>query len=303
MKGLARKWRTRAYSFLFSYTFADLAAKLRALGICAGDSVLMQSSFHDVNGFTGEAQDVVECVLGIVGPNGHLFMVSMPYSGAARDYLLKGALFDVRRTPSQMGLISEVFRRRKGVVRSANPMHPVLAYGPRASWLVADHENLPHSCGDNSPFEKMLELDTKALLFDVDLDVLTFTHYLEHRFRDTAPTALYAPEPIDTQISDQLGRVRDVSVYPFATDAMRLRNFGVLYDRLLSERLVEQGRVGNTILQVVNLRNVLRCGADLICQGSHIFANPGEPTRIKPRRQRWYTKTIGHALRKRTLVC
>ena len=168
----ARKLRQRAVQMIFSYDAHRLEQKLRALGIGAGDAILMQSAFSTLNGFEGEASEIVDCVLRIIGPDGHLFMVSMPYGGAAVDYLRGGTTFDVRRTPSQMGFLSELFRRRKGVLRSGNPMHPVLAYGPRAEWFVEAHEDLPHSCGEGSPFEKMLELDTKALLFDVDLDVL-----------------------------------------------------------------------------------------------------------------------------------
>ena len=286
VKATARKFRMRVFSLLFSYNAAELDAKLRSLGIAAGDAILMQSSFQNLNGFNGEAVDVINCILDIIGPDGHLVMVSMPYGGAALDYFREQKPFDVRRTPSQMGLISELFRRRKGVLRSGNPMHPVLAWGPRAEWLVAGHDTLSHSCGVDSPFEKLLELDTKALLFDVGLDVLTFTHYLEHVFQDTAPVRVYADEPVDADIIDETGRHRGVSVYPFAPAAMKLRNFGVLYDDLLNLRLVNKSAIGNTRLQVVSLRSVLWCGVKLVDRGGHIFARPGEPTRIKPLRRR-----------------
>lgn len=293
VKAFMRKLRARAVNVMYSYGTAELDTRLRQLGIVAGDSIVMQSSFSNLNGFSGEAIDVLDCVLNVIGPNGNLFMVSMPYGGAARDYLREGKPFDVRRTPSQMGLLSELFRRRKGVLRSANPMHPVLAWGPRAEWLVTGHEDLSHSCGENSPFEKMLELDTKALLFDVDLDVLTFTHYLEHTFRDTAPVPVYSPEPIETEIIDRSGARRRVAVYPFAPEAMKLRNFGVLYDDMLSRDLVRQSRVGNTNLQVVRLRDVLECGSGLVARGSHIFARPGDPTHIKPLRPSRLQKLFG----------
>jgi len=284
VKAAARKIRERAFSVLYAYGPTQLEAKLRALGIKEGDSVIMQSSFSDLNGFSGEAVDVLDCVQKILGPDGNLFMVSMPYGGSARDYLNERKPFNVRRTPSHMGLLSELFRRRKGVLRSANPLHPILAYGPRAEWLVEGHEELQHSCGENSPFERMLELDTKALLFDVDLDVLTFMHYLEHVFRDTAPVDVYTPEPLPASIIDRNGVNRDIAVYAFASDAMKLRNFGVVYDEVLRRGLVRAGRIGNTNLQVVGLRDVMAAGKALVAQGIHIFALPGEPTRVRPLR-------------------
>ena len=284
VKAAARKIRERAFSVLYAYGPTQLEAKLRALGIEEGDSLMMQSSFSNLNGFSGDAVDVLDCVQKVLGPDGNLFMVSMPYGGSAREYLNERRLFNVRRTPSQMGLLSELFRRRKGVLRSANPLHPILAFGPRAEWLVAGHEDLQHSCGENSPFERMLELDTKALLFDVDLDVLTFMHYLEHMFRDTAPVDVYTPEPIAASIIDRNGVQKDISVYAFASDAMKLRNFGVVYDEVLRRGLVRAARIGNTNLQVVRLRDVMEAGQALVAQGIHIFARPGEPTRVRPLR-------------------
>ena len=284
IKARARKLRSQFFNRIYAYGATQLKAKLRLLGIGEGDAIMMQSSFDNLNGFSGDAADVIDCVLDIIGPTGHLFMVSMPYAGAARDYLREAKPFDVRRTPSHMGFLSELFRRRKGVVRSANPMHPILAWGPRAEWIVEGHEALSYSCGENSPFEKMLELDTKAFLFDVDLDVLTFAHYLEHVFRDTAPAPVYSEEPVETEIIDRSGTRRRVAVYPFAPEAMKLRNFGVLYDALLSQDRVHEARIGNTDLRVVKLRDVLACCAELVARGRHIFAQPGEATHIKPRR-------------------
>lgn len=292
LKVHARKLRKRLVNLMLGYDVTDLEKRLRDLGIGTGDAILMQSAFDSLNGFKGEPAEVVDCVLSIIGSTGNLFMVSMPYGGAAVDYLRSEHTFDVRRTPSQMGFLSELFRRRKGVLRSANPMHPVLAFGPRAEWLVAGHEDLAYSCGEGSPFEKMLELDTKALLFDVDLDVLTFAHYLEHVFRASAPAHVYASEAIQTTIKDRTGAIRVVAVYPFAREAMLLRNFAVLYEELLSRRLVSARRVGNTDLQLVRLRDVLSCGADIVSSGRHIFARPGEPTRIKPLRPRGFRKLL-----------
>jgi aminoglycoside 3-N-acetyltransferase len=282
LKFTARKLRAHAFHAAFSYGVPELEAKLRKLGIREGDAILMQSAFSDLNGFAGEALDVLDCVMRILGPDGHLFMVSMPYTGSARSYLQEGKPFDVRRTPSQMGLLSELFRRRKGVVRSANPMHPVLAWGPKAAWLIDGHETLSYSCGEDSPFERMLSLETKALLFDVDLDVLTFTHYLEHAFQDSAPTPVYASTSIEALIVDGTGKQRNVALFPFAPEAMKLRNFGVLYDELIRRGLVQENRVGNTDLRSVHLRDVFECGQDMVSRGQHIFAHQGEPTHIKP---------------------
>ena len=64
-------------------------------------------------------------------------MMSLAYSGSSYDYISAGKPFDVAPTMSRMGIVSEAFRRRKHVLRSANPLHPVLAWGPQARWVVS----------------------------------------------------------------------------------------------------------------------------------------------------------------------
>ncbi len=296
VKERLRRMRYEAVQFALSYTPADLEAALRRVGVQDGDAIVMQSAFSPINGFDGEPQHVIDCVLDVIGPRGHLFMVSMPYDGSAREYLTSGATFDVRRTPSQMGVISESFRRRKTVLRSANPLHPVLAWGPRADWVVAGHERLSHSCGQGSPFEKMLQLNAKALLFDVDLDVLTFTHYLEDLFQESAPIPVYASEPLRTEVRDRDGLRRDIAVYPFSTEAMSVRNFGVLYDALIERGLVKRERVGNTRLQLTNLEAVVATATELVDGGRHLYGNPGDGVRVRPTRH-GTTRRIGYLVR------
>ena len=148
---------------LFSYTPTQLDYKLKTMGITEGDTILMHSGFKFLNGFNGTPDQVIECILNIIGHSGNLLMVSMPYRGSTYKYLKEGIPFDVNNTMSAMGIITETFRRRPGVVRSLNPAHPILAYGPAAEWIIADHEKTMYSCGKGSPFEKILRLNAKAL--------------------------------------------------------------------------------------------------------------------------------------------
>ena len=97
-----------------------------------------------------------------------------------------------------MGVITEIFRQKPGVVRSVNPAHPILAWGPAAPWLIADHEHTMYSCGKGSPFEKLVHVQAKALLFDVSLRSMTFFHYVEDLFQDTVPVNLYEEMPVES---------------------------------------------------------------------------------------------------------
>ena len=118
---------------LFSYDKEQLKNTLLQLGIRPGDTLFVHSSFSTFNGFQGLPQDVIDCFVEIVGENGNILMPSMQYRGSSYDQLRKEEPFDVRETFSKMGLISEIFRRKKGVRRSLHPTHSVLAWGKDAA--------------------------------------------------------------------------------------------------------------------------------------------------------------------------
>jgi len=298
LKGRIGRTKAAAVRFALSYSVSDLDRKLDSLGLRSGDAVMLHAAFGNFNGFRGGAHHVIDCILDVLGPAGHLFMMSMAYTGSSREYVEGGNVFDVRRTPSQMGLLSESFRRRAGVVRSGNPLHPVLAWGPRAQWVVADHENIGYSCGRGSPFEKLLELDAKALFFDVDLDVLTFTHYLEDLFKDSAPLAVYSAEPLEAPVIDNRGVAHRVKVYAFSRDAVTRRDFTTLYDRLERAGKVRRDRIGNTSLAILRLRDLVSCAREIVESGGHLFGPPGSGTRAKPSRggplRRWASIAAGN---------
>ncbi len=256
---------------LFAYSPGALESAIRSLGIGAGDSILVHSAFRWVSGFSGTPGDVIECLLKVIGPGGHLLMMSIPYRGSSQRYAEGDPLFDVLRTPSAVGLISEVFRRRKDVLRSLNPLHPVLACGPLAAWLIADHEKSAYSCGKGSPFERFLNLDGKFLFFDAPYSSLTFMHYVEDYFCEQLPVELYDPQPVTLRVKEPCGRELKVRQFFFSQAARARRNFAPIEQTLLREGTIQTSRIGNTRLLSVGARSVVDCAGLLIQQGSGFY--------------------------------
>ena len=256
---------------LFAYSGDTLKHALRELGIQTGDSVFVHSGFHRASGFTGSPSDVVDALLDVVGADGHLVMMSIPYRGSSQKYTQGDPLFDVARTPSAVGLISEVFRRRSGVLRSLNPLHPVLACGPLAEWLVADHEKCAHSCGKGTPFERFLTLQGKFLFFDAKFSSLTFMHYVEDLFSRQLPVALYHSTPALVRVKDGTGRELKVRQFFFSEAARQRRNFAPVERQLLANGTLRKARVGNTRLLSVAADDVVNGARTLIERGPGIY--------------------------------
>jgi aminoglycoside 3-N-acetyltransferase len=256
---------------LFAYSPSALESAIRSLGLGARDTVLVHSGFRRTSGFTGTPADVIDCLLQIVGPDGHLLMMSMPYRGSSQSYAESNPLFDVRRTPSAMGLISEVFRRRPDVVRSLNPLHPIIACGPMAAWLTLDHEKTAYSCGKGTPFERFLNMDGKFLFFDAPYASLTFMHYVEDYFRERVPLAVYDPAPATLRVKDCSSAEFTVQQFFFSEEARARRNFGVVEEALRNQAAIRSARIGNTRLLLVGARQVFDCAARLVEQGRGFY--------------------------------
>jgi aminoglycoside 3-N-acetyltransferase len=120
--------------------------------------VMVHSSMDElarrVPGLT--AISFINLLMELVGANGTILMPTFPFRGKQLHYVEQQKHFDVRKTPSQVGLITEVFRRMPGVSRSLHPTHPVAAWGKQAVALTSTH-HLGGAFDTYSPFYRMAE--------------------------------------------------------------------------------------------------------------------------------------------------
>jgi aminoglycoside N3'-acetyltransferase len=260
---------------LFRHGPAELAEGFSRLGIHRGETLLVHSSFRHDRGFTGSPQDVVECLRAAVGDEGNLLMVSLPFRTSAYDYLKTDPVFDVRRTLSQMGIVSEIFRRRPGVLRSLHPTHPVLALGRDAAWLIRDHEKSTVPCGRETPFGKFRELGGKVLFYDVPFGTFTFIHHIEDLLAGSLPFSVYRDPPMPGRVVDENGRTLVVPTRVFSEEAVRRRRPELLERRLRSKKLISGVRVGRTRLMLLKSDDAVREAMDMAAEGEFFYAGAG----------------------------
>lgn len=262
-KVLAR-WKRALVNTFLAYGRGELLEAIRRLGAAEGDSILLHAGLDPACGFQGTSSDVADTFLDAVGPPGNLLMVSLPYRSSSLAYLDRLDRFDVRRTPSAMGMVSEFFRRRDNVLRSLHPLHPVLACGPDAGWFVSGHELCLHSCGPGSPFEKLALKHGKVFFFDVPFATFTFFHFIEHRVQDLFPFPLYDERVFDVPVIDRDGRELTVRTRAFSQEIIRRRRFDILEEELSRRGIIRRRRLGNTRLAAVDLDDVLECVDDMM---------------------------------------
>jgi len=153
----------------------DIAEGLAGLGVRAGNALLVHSSLSRFGHVKGGADAVIDALLQAVGPDGTVVVPTHTWGTVnAQD-----PVFDVRSTPSIVGLVTEVFRARPEARRSLHPTHSCAAIGPRTDKLLSDHETQVTPCGSKSPYQRLMDCGGRIVFLGVTLSVNTSLHALE----------------------------------------------------------------------------------------------------------------------------
>lgn len=179
----------------YPLTSASLAARLRACGLAAGQTVLVHMAMSKLGWVVGGAEAVILAFLEVLGESGTLMMPTHTTDNTdPQDWqnppvppawwpLIREHTpgFNPATTPTVlMGRVAELFRIWPGARRSAHPVTSFAARGPNAAYLTADHP-LEDETGDGSPLGKLYALDGHVLLLGVDHRNNTSLHLAEAR--------------------------------------------------------------------------------------------------------------------------
>ena len=254
-----------------SFTPSDLRQALGKLGVASGDTVLVHSSFDAFEGFKGKPTDVLAMLQALVGSQGVVMMPTMTFGGTAVDYARTRPLFDVARTPSRMGLLTELFRRSPGVARSVHPTHPVAIWGADAQELAAGHHLALTPCGAGTPFEALLNRQGKIVLLGTDIGVLTFYHALEEFIEAELLVKPFTEEVFHLQSKTRDGQILDTQCRLFEPSVSRRRNLYKLIPYLKKADAWHETRVGGMKIIVLAAADVDAVVRDMSKQGIYCY--------------------------------
>jgi aminoglycoside 3-N-acetyltransferase len=271
VKSWLKRCRLWYDSFFFSFDTADFENALVATGIQRGDALLVHSSYDAFSGFRGKPTDVILALQRIVGSDGVIMMPTMPFTGTALEYVRSGTVFDVRRTPSRMGLLTELFRRSDGVVRSLHPTHPIAIWGQGARAIAEEHRQSRTPCGSSSPFEKLLRRDGKILLLGTGIGVLTFFHFVEEYMEDVFPFSPFGQQIFTIEFVDAAGKRMMCESRLFDPAVSRRRNLERIVPELKRAGEYTEYRVGRLKLIVLKARDVLEVTGRLAGAGIYPY--------------------------------
>ena len=175
------------------FTASELVSQFRDR-INTDFEILMVHSAYDrlLPMYSGNPVELVNELMAYCGSQRTLAMPAFVLGGRYYDPIdyYKSHSFDVRRTISEMGLLTEVFRRKPGVKRSLHPTHSVCALGPLAEAMTATHHLGTTRAGKLTPFEFMAQKRTVVVGLGVEyFRCLTQAKGVEDLLGDDFPIA------------------------------------------------------------------------------------------------------------------
>ena len=170
------------------YTREKLIQDLTDLGIETADTLFIHSSFKSLGAVEGGAGTVISALEEAVGQDGLILMPTFSLLPSREERV---ASWDIEKTPSTVGWLTEFFRQMPGTYRSDHYSHAVAARGKDAEMFVSDHlrregyrspwDYYPwgKTYGTHSPMFCAYKSNAKLLMLGVDYQTSTYIHLVE----------------------------------------------------------------------------------------------------------------------------
>lgn len=150
----------------------DLVVGFRKTGLTADDVVLVHSSYKSLGPVDGGPQAVVDALLEVITPTGTLIIPTFNFN------FNKGEPWDVRTTPSHMGVLTEIVRLNPESRRVFHPFYSFAILGSLKDELTK--VRYKDSYGPDSIFMQLRKLDAKIMVIGLSYThSMTFFHHIE----------------------------------------------------------------------------------------------------------------------------
>ena len=155
-------------------TFAQLVEGFQKLGVEQGDTLLVHSSYKSFGEVDGGPATVIRALEAVLGTDGEGTLIMPTFNF---DFN-KGEAWDVRTTPSRMGVLTELVRTDPRAKRVFHPFYSFAILGKHAEMLGSLRYRSAYE--RDSVFGKLHELDGKIMVIGLSYNnSMTFFHHIE----------------------------------------------------------------------------------------------------------------------------
>ena len=257
------------------YTKEQLKKHIADLGIEPHDTVLVHSSMKAIGAVEGGADTVLDAFSEVLKP-GLLVLPTHTWEQVTPD----NPVFDVLEESSCVGLLTNLFRKRPGVVRSWHPTHSVAALGNDAVDFVAGEEDVDTPCARQGCWGKLYDRKAKVLFLGAELSRNTLIHGVEEWAnipnRLTSYHVLYKIKTPDGRILDRPMRRHSAPISDVS------RNYAKLAEPLLERGIAVQGIIGDAASVLIEVAPMVELTTEFLKRNPDLFLD------LDPIPKEWY---------------
>ena len=240
----------------------EFISQLIKLGFASGATIYLHSSMGAISRRVPSLNPVklISLLKEMVGEEGTLLMPTFSFNGSQYRYVQNQRVFDVKRSPSQVGLLTELFRRTKGVVRSFHPTHSIAAWGMQSKELVSEH-HLDTAFGEKSPICKMRKYNGLVAGIGVNPKYCFTLYHVAEEHHPTTHAMQYSTDTFEMDIVYGEKKI-PYMVTPLRPDYMRI--YGTADQILRKEGVLCYYTKKGLKFGVTNAREFLQRSKELI---------------------------------------
>ena len=144
------------------------------MGLKGDETILIHSSMKAIGAVDGGADTVLDAWMEYF-KDGLFLLPTHTWKTVNAD----NPVYNPYTTPSCVGLLTNMFMKRDGVIRSLHPTHSMSGYGKNAAEYLAGEEYNNTPCTPGGCYDRLKEVGGKVLLVGVGHERNTYIHSVE----------------------------------------------------------------------------------------------------------------------------
>ena len=263
--------------------FDELISGFKRIGLTNGDVLLVHSSFKSFGGVEGGPQTVIDALISVLGDEGTLIVPRFNF-----DFSTYGTPWDVRSTPSHMGIISEFVRKDSRSRKVFHPIYPFSIIGKHADELIK--HRYKGGYGKDSIFNQLRVLDAKIIQIDKVYKSTTIIHHVEEilkvDYKYYKDFTGYVIDEDGKKYKDTFNLyVRDWEK-GFVTDVLPIGKI------LEHEGVMKIDKIGDATVWYMKAEDVFQCTVNAIKKNPHVLCKIIPPTKENKFLIKNYSETL-----------
>jgi aminoglycoside 3-N-acetyltransferase len=242
------------------------------VGLKPGDVVLVHSSYHSFGGVEGGPQTVIDALLDVLTPEGTLIMPTFNFG------FNQGEPWDVRKTPSKMGVLTELVRLNPESRRVFHPFYSFAILGKLKEELAA--VRYKDSYGSDSIFARLRKLDGKIMIIGLSYNhSMTFFHHVEQ----TQGVDYRFIKKFTGEVTDETSRTYTDTFTMLVRDLEKgvLTAVDPMGERLEKRGIIRIEKIGDADVKLMKANDVFRVTVEEMKQNPHLLYQIEKPEASK----------------------